>query len=446
MTLHSRWTYTAIVLLSGFLLLVAISAGILTSGVTSHQLAARLSQQIEAAPPSSAPALLAQLAATGDAGVPALVHHLNSPHESVAAAAREEISSLLNRWRMLKAPVASPKAALLAAELAEQCPEFSPAAQRVAADFATRLLVWPVDRSAVDGALLIAHCGRVLRSNDDTPALKKPRAHSTMAYAPPTPGMPGSGELRYSDAVLRNPPGAPPVDIVSIPALPPSIDPVAPAPLRPAPPASPLRPIEAGPPAPPGAPPASSSPVEVKPAPASPREYPAGPARPLRPRTTSSSSNMAAQTTARQVSAANVAFVDNAADFENVPLFEVVSALQSPAASIVAAALTELRNRGFGAAQIRMAEWFVAADPARRMALINALPEATVIDPQQWLLWLTYDTDPQVRKAAVTSLSTSNSPGVARRLAQMELEESSPEVLRQVRRVRTAALKRPHMR
>ncbi len=453
MTLNSRWTWTVIALLTGFLLLAATGFGVLTSGMTSQQLAEDLSRQIDAAPAEEAPALLAQLATTGDAAIPLLVRHLNSPKPATSLAARTELSQMLNRWRMLKASSASPKAALLAKELARQCQDFSPAGQRISADFASRLLAWPVDRSAIDGAQLIAHCGEVLRAGDGILERRRPAAATTATLPQNDTGT--TRRLRYSDAVLRDPPEEIPVDIVGIPALPPSVAPVAPQPVRTAPPGNPVGSVV------PGAPPRALTPgetPEVTPGgtspPSQPGElpgaYPSGAPRRLEPREDASSSTdikpVQAASPLRLVSAHLPQRNRDAADFEGLPLFEVVSALQSPSASIVSGALRELRKRGFGPTQIRLAEWFVDGDPAKRMELLRALPEAEIIDAGQWTLWLTYDTDPLIRKAAVTSLQGNRSAGAARRLAQMELEEANLEVLQQVKRIRAASRQHTNLR
>jgi hypothetical protein len=57
------------------------------------------------------------------------------------------------------------------------------------------------------------------------------------------------------------------------------------------------------------------------------------------------------------------------------------------------------------------------------------------VDPRPWLVWLTADEDPLVRKAAVAVIATSNDPRLRAQLQQREQIESDPEVLRLVRRV-----------
>jgi hypothetical protein len=102
----------------------------------------------------------------------------------------------------------------------------------------------------------------------------------------------------------------------------------------------------------------------------------------------------------------------------------------------VEAAASELRQRGYTPLRIELAKQLVSPDPRVRLALVETLLRTGAFDPRLWLIWLTRDEDPAVRRAAIAVIATSNDPALRAQLEACEQEESDPEVLRFVRRVR----------
>jgi len=70
-----------------------------------------------------------------------------------------------------------------------------------------------------------------------------------------------------------------------------------------------------------------------------------------------------------------------------------------------------------------------------RLQLIQSLPQMSGIDSRPWMLWLSRDQDPQVRKAAVAVIATSADPALLQRVRELEREETDDEVLRVVRQI-----------
>ena len=75
--------------------------------------------------------------------------------------------------------------------------------------------------------------------------------------------------------------------------------------------------------------------------------------------------------------------------------------------------------------------------------LAKVLPSIAVSDPRPWLLWLSHDTDPRVRKATVAILATNPDPILQDRLRELELKETDESVLRVVKQALEQRRRRP---
>jgi hypothetical protein len=93
-----------------------------------------------------------------------------------------------------------------------------------------------------------------------------------------------------------------------------------------------------------------------------------------------------------------------------------------------------LSERGFSEIQIQIARQIVDPEPAVRAELAKTLPNIARNDPRPWLLWLSRDIDPNVRRVTAAILATSTDRDLQNRLRELELEETDEGVLRVVRR------------
>ena len=73
-------------------------------------------------------------------------------------------------------------------------------------------------------------------------------------------------------------------------------------------------------------------------------------------------------------------------------------------------------------------------DPQVRLKLSRSVPRIPGIDPRVWLLWLSHDVDPSIRRETAAILATSPDPALKARLRELESEETDESVLRVVRR------------
>ncbi|MBP89218.1 MAG: hypothetical protein CMJ64_21295 [Planctomycetaceae bacterium] len=114
---------------------------------------------------------------------------------------------------------------------------------------------------------------------------------------------------------------------------------------------------------------------------------------------------------------------------------EVMQQLAVGTPHAVQAALTELTRRGFRPRDLSLAERLVNPDPSVRLELANTLPQLSRIDSRPWLIWLSSDPDPLVRRSAVSIIATGDDPALFDHLRQVEQIETDDEVLRLIRRV-----------
>jgi hypothetical protein len=98
------------------------------------------------------------------------------------------------------------------------------------------------------------------------------------------------------------------------------------------------------------------------------------------------------------------------------------------------AATVELANRGFSPRQIDVGRHLVSRDPGERLRWAEVLPGIRGVDARFWLLRLSQDTNVQVRRSAVGLLATDRDPEVIRRLRQIAVEETDPDLRNQAGR------------
>jgi hypothetical protein len=81
--------------------------------------------------------------------------------------------------------------------------------------------------------------------------------------------------------------------------------------------------------------------------------------------------------------------------------------------------------------QLSLARGAVDPDPRVRIEVVEALPLVASVEMRQWLLWFSHDRDPQVRRAAISLLATSDDPELQKRVRQAAASDSDPRVREQ---------------
>lgn len=181
-------------------LLLAITASLLAVLALATEysptlLARRLQHALETLPHEEVPRQMKQLSSLGDAGMAVLVAALGSQRQAVAQAAHEELQTQVNRWRMRDSSESSRKVAGLVHELAQHVGRYNREAQLVAADLATQVLLWPIDKQTVDYDRLTDDCKLVLRASGKqiAPARRDqalPIENTGLDITPDVPGIP----------------------------------------------------------------------------------------------------------------------------------------------------------------------------------------------------------------------------------------------------------------
>lgn len=337
-------------------------------------LAARVAAQLDSVPTTELAQHMRQLAAFGEEGMPHLVSALKDERPQVAAEARLVLSEELDQWQVLPARDASRRLALLASELARGIEGCSPTTRRLASDLATRVLLWPVDASAIDQQQLIGDCERVLVAvrGGEAPTVLP----AQLAMSGTSPRNP-SGELSPLDDHLMIPGGGLPIEMERAPSLPPEE--------RSQPRAFPQDDPKLVPVLPRGEEPRTFIP-EVQ---------------PLRPGTV----DRGASTTLTSI----YKLVSNDADERDQ-------------------AEASLRESGFGEVHLAVARRFADSRPHVRRELVAQLTRQTVVEARPWLLRLLEDEDASVRSAAANILVTSSDPQTLRYLRDREVLEADPNV------------------
>ncbi len=355
-------------------------------------LLARLEAELPHSSPEEAKSKLEQMAAFGEVGVPYLARAVKHPEPVIANAARSIVSEELDRWQLLTQREASRRLAKLARGLAENIDDSDDNTRRVCSDFATRLLLWPVDTRVVDQAQLISHCEDILLSVRREPvAAEDSEQLAGAAFVPGVSDLrrdpPLPNDLSPLDEALAIPGGDLPINSLPVPALPAEHTNV------------------------PRALPVSEEPrlIPTGEPPQEPRRFFPDAAR------------------------SEAVELDTAA-LRRAETMMLVQQLASPVSHERDAAEEVLRERGFSEAHLNVARKFSDPRPDVRRRLVDQLAAQAVIDGKPWLLRLLDDSDARVRLATARILATSDDAQVVKRLQERAALENDPDVRALLRR------------
>jgi hypothetical protein len=403
-------------------------SGTRTRGLLVQQYRTQLSQ----AAPEQVSDLLEAVAALGTEGMPLLVEAVCSHSDEQVVAADRLLRAQLDRWQTLPPGVARDNVAHMASLLARHARGGSAESKRRTAELCTLLLLWswePSDETALD---VIADCETVLRARLDVSAEVRRRASEAAladsrenrsdatSPAQPVPAAESGGASRHQLALPDVEPD--PAIAVDMPGETPATD--APLPSASAEESETYISLNA---------PRSTADSRSRPIFPSRNSEPADePLTPVRSGRWLEPAPLKPEILNGPASRAPAA----APAWESATDCEIMRRLLDEDPRAVEAAASELRQRGYTPLRIELAKQLVSPDPRVRLALVETLLRTGAFDPRLWLIWLTRDEDPAVRRAAIAVIATSNDPALRAQLEACEQEESDPEVLRFVRRVR----------
>ena len=114
---------------------------------------------------------------------------------------------------------------------------------------------------------------------------------------------------------------------------------------------------------------------------------------------------------------------------------ELMKKLNHPDETMQARVVRELRQRGYQAVHLNIARLMFHPDPGQRAKLAESLPKIPGIDARPWLLQLSRDSNPALRRRVATILATANDPIFRRRLQEMQREETDRQTADLVREI-----------
>ncbi len=113
---------------------------------------------------------------------------------------------------------------------------------------------------------------------------------------------------------------------------------------------------------------------------------------------------------------------------KTVDVLELMRRLRSDGETQRADSRRELLRRGFSEVDLELARQLFSPDIAARKQLAMAVPRLASVDAARWLMWLAADPQPEVRRAAITTLATTGDPGLLERVEDMARKDSDEQV------------------
>lgn len=128
-------------------------------------------------------------------------------------------------------------------------------------------------------------------------------------------------------------------------------------------------------------------------------------------------------------------------EITKIEIAELVRLLASDNPDITKAATLALRNHGLSDYRIELASELATGSAVRRMELIQQLAVSPDLDPRPWLVWMAEDGQPEVRRLAVSLLSSMLDPEIERSMRMLLFREQDEPTRDQIRKVLLSASK-----
>ncbi len=120
---------------------------------------------------------------------------------------------------------------------------------------------------------------------------------------------------------------------------------------------------------------------------------------------------------------------------QHLEIEELVRLLGHTQPRVVQAAALALRAKGMDDDKLALASELACGAAARRLELVQQIASNGRMEPRPWLLWMAEDGEPEVRKLAVSLISSMLDAQVERSLRNLLARERDPEVERTIREV-----------
>jgi hypothetical protein len=401
----------------------AVAAMRFTQTRPQDLLARYFSGHLESVPDERVAAELQQLAELDQVGLLVIVDALGSERACVADSAVAALDHQLERWRELPRGESSQHVACLARRLSRRVEQWPTSARSAASDLALRILDWPVDGRQVNRAALIADCEHVLRVQGTDVRRHTGSAGTARAQRPPTTQLSAHDErpqVQVEVGASAEPGGNLPVKEVAFPPLPPLLTTIP-------------EPRSAGEGTPHLVPPPRSGTRGTRSLddqqPDSEQTSPTSPPVELEPSAASDDGPSPIRPLSGEISPGT----DE--DLETLSDLELFRCLDGPGAQPAETAEKVLKKRGFRDLDLQLARQLVSPDAATRRQLAENIARLPIA-ASRWLIWLSQDTDPAVRSAAVSLMVTAQDPRLRRRLLEMETNEPDDGIRAQLRQWR----------
>jgi hypothetical protein len=109
-------------------------------------------------------------------------------------------------------------------------------------------------------------------------------------------------------------------------------------------------------------------------------------------------------------------------------VLDLMRRLRSEAEAERTSARREFLRRGFSEVDFELARQLFSPDAEVRKQLALAVPRLASVDAAKWLMWLAADPQPEVRRAAITTLATSGDPSLLDKVEALARKDSDPQV------------------
>ncbi len=119
----------------------------------------------------------------------------------------------------------------------------------------------------------------------------------------------------------------------------------------------------------------------------------------------------------------------------DLPVEHLVRLLGSTAPQVAQTAALALRNNNMSESSLALASELATCSSARKLELTQEIARRDDLSPRPWLLWMAEDSDPSVRRQAVSLLSAMVDKPTRRQLYSLLTAESDPDVALTIRQV-----------